>query len=136
MPLSYGCGGYIEIFTATDTGYQGVRVSCVSNLKSKGYNCNFGKAGPDFVGWDSAVGLGNHYGMDGSSFEPQWKLFVYTHLDWDWGPSSLLCKGYRAPSLEVKWPELEFTTHPDLGPRLKNGQSYVLTPHPRTFEAC
>jgi hypothetical protein len=43
--------------------------------------------------------------MDGSGFEPQWKLFVYTHLDWDRGPSSLLCKGYRAPSLEIKWPE-------------------------------
>lgn len=80
-------------------------MSCISNLKSKGYSCNFSNAAPDFVGWDSAVGLGNHYGMDGSGFEPQWKLFIYTRLDWDWGPSSLLCKGYLAPSVEVKWPE-------------------------------
>lgn len=82
-------------------------MSCISSLKSKGYNCNFVNTGSDFVGWDSAVSLGNHYGMDGSGFEPQWKLFFYTRLDWDWGQSSLLGKGCRAPSPEVKWPGRE-----------------------------
>jgi len=101
MRLSCGCGGYIEMFPATDTACWDVRMSYISNLKSKEYNCNFGIAGPDFVGWDGVVGLGNHYGMDGLGFEPQWSP------DWDWSLSRLLCKGYRATSPEVKWPGRE-----------------------------
>jgi hypothetical protein len=54
-------------------------VSCISNLKSKEYNCNFGNTGPDFVGWDSADGLGNHYEMDGWDFETSLKA-VCLHL--------------------------------------------------------
>ena len=92
------------MFLATDTGYLNVRDSRISNLKTKGCNCSFGNVGLECVGWDSAVRVGNRYGMDGSGFEPQWKPYFYTSPDWPWGSSSLLYKRYRAPSPEAKWP--------------------------------
>ena len=49
----------------------------------------------DYVGWYSAVGIATRYGLDGQGSNADWGEIFRTHLDWPWGPPSLLYNGYR-----------------------------------------
>jgi len=52
----------------------------------------------------------------------------HSHLDWPWGPPSLLYNGYRViPGDKVA--RVVLTTHPHLTLRLKKEYRYTSTPH-------
>ena len=54
------------------------------------------------VGWDSSVGIGTLYGLDGPGIEPRWGR-DFLHLP-QTGPPSLLYNGYRVFLPGVKRP--------------------------------
>ena len=57
------------------------------------------------MGWDSAVGIGTRYGLDGLEIESRLGGEVFhTHPDWPRGPPSLLYNGQEVSFPEVKWP--------------------------------
>jgi hypothetical protein len=50
----------------------------------------WGSCGPG-----SSVGIVTDYRLDGAGIKSQWGARFSAHLDWPWGPPSLLYNGYR-----------------------------------------
>jgi hypothetical protein len=46
-------------------------------------------------GWDSSVGIGTRYGLDGRGLNPGGGEIFHTRPDRPWGPPSPLNNGYR-----------------------------------------
>jgi len=56
---------------------------------------------------DSIVGIATCYRLNGLGFEYQLRQeILQNHLDWLWGPASLLYNGYRGSFMRLKWPRL------------------------------
>jgi hypothetical protein len=52
----------------------------------------------------SSVGIATDYGLDGPGIESRWGRDFLPHLDWPWGPPSLLYNGYRVFPGGKMWP--------------------------------
>jgi hypothetical protein len=56
------------------------------------------------VGWDSVVGIGTRYGLDGPEIKSWGGEIFHTCSDQPWGPSSFLHNRYHVSFLGEKWP--------------------------------
>ena len=71
------------------------------------------------VGRDNLVGMATRYGLDGPEIESRWGANFRTRPDRPWGPTSLLCNGYRVSFPGVKRPGRGVNHPPHLAPKLK-----------------
>jgi hypothetical protein len=87
-------------------------------------------------GPDSSVGIATGYGLDGHGSNPGGSDIVRTCPAWPWGPTSLLCNGYRVFLRGRKRPERDADPSPLLVLRSKKQSSAIRLLSLRAFVAC
>ena len=55
------------------------------------------------VGWNSAVGIATHYGLDGLGIESQWGEIFRTRPNRPWGPLSLRYRVFPGGKAAGAW---------------------------------
>jgi len=80
------------------------------------------------VGYDSSLGIGTHYGLDGQGIKSCWRWDFCMHPDHPYSPPSLLYNGNRVfPGVKQQGRGID-PSH--LAPRLKKEYSYYSTSTP------